>query len=146
MNHESNLLRKYFRPWSGIGIWQPPPCTGFYMSNSHGHDSNCRRGGHDRDALTELLRQDGREIVTAGDGQQALEHLAKNLHPRLIVLDLMMRGMDGREFLRRQSADPPLLTFLRSFCPARVYQQEHNTRLAQPVDVQRLVALVDEYC
>jgi CheY-like chemotaxis protein len=86
-----------------------------------------------RDALTELLRQDGREIVTAGDGQQALEHLAKNLHPRLIVLDLMMPRMDGREFLRRQSADPsianiPTIVLSGARLPAGAQHQTGPTR------------------
>src|SRR5215470_13269866 len=59
-----------------------------------------------RDALTEVLGKEGREIITASDGQQALERLREVPRPRLILLDLMMPRMDGREFLRRQSADP----------------------------------------
>src|SRR5689334_2322531 len=61
-----------------------------------------------RDTLTELLERDGREIVTAGDGKEALELLAKVPRPCLIVLDLMMPGMDGWKFLQRQSADPSI--------------------------------------
>jgi CheY-like chemotaxis protein len=61
-----------------------------------------------RDALIDLLRKDGREIVTAGDGQEAMECLAKGARPRVILLDLMMPRMDGWEFLRRQSADPSI--------------------------------------
>ena len=48
-----------------------------------------------RDALIELLGKDGREIVTAGDGQEAMERLAKVPRPRVILLDLMMPRMDG---------------------------------------------------
>jgi len=99
-----------------------------------------------RDALIELLEKDGREIVTAGDGQEAMERLAKVPRPRLILLDLMMPRMDGWEFLRRQSADPlianiPTIVLSGSKLPAGAKHQ-----LAKPVDVDRLRALVDQYC
>src|SRR5215472_308146 len=61
-----------------------------------------------RDILVELLHKDRRDIVTAGDGQEALERLTRVPRPCLIVLDLMMPRMDGWEFLRRQSADPSI--------------------------------------
>jgi CheY-like chemotaxis protein len=54
-----------------------------------------------RDALTELLGKDGHEIVTASDGEDALERLSRIPRPSLIVLDLIMPRMDGWEFLRR---------------------------------------------
>ena len=61
-----------------------------------------------RDALTEFLEKDGREIVTAGDGEEALERLTEFPRPCVIVLDLMMPRMDGWEFLQRQSGDPSI--------------------------------------
>jgi twitching motility two-component system response regulator PilH len=61
-----------------------------------------------RDALIELLGKDGREIVTADAGQEAMERLTKVPRPHVILLDLMMPRMDGGEFLRRQSADPSI--------------------------------------
>jgi len=96
--------------------------------------------------LIELLEKDGREIVTAGDGQEAMERLAKVPRPRVILLDLMMPRMDGWEFLRRQSADPlianiPTIVLSGSKLPAGAKHQ-----LAKPVDVDRLRALVDQYC
>jgi CheY-like chemotaxis protein len=99
-----------------------------------------------RDALMELLRKDGRAIITAGDGQEALQHLSNIPRPSLILLDLMMPRMDGWEFLRRQSADPaiagiPTIALSGSRLPAGAKHQ-----LAKPVDVERLLALVDQYC
>jgi CheY-like chemotaxis protein len=99
-----------------------------------------------RDALTDLLQKDGREIVTAGDGQEAMECLAKGARPRVILLDLMMPRMDGWEFLRRQSADPriariPTIVLSGSERPAGA-----NHQLTKPVDIQRLLVLVDQYC
>ena len=99
-----------------------------------------------RDALIELLGNDGREIVTAGDGQEAMERLAKVPRPRVILLDLMMPRMDGWEFLRRQSADSsianiPAIVLSGSKLPAGARHQ-----LSKPVDVDRLRALIDQYC
>ena len=99
-----------------------------------------------RDVLIELLGKDGREIVTAGDGQEALECLTKIPRPRVILLDLMMPRMDGWEFLRRQSADPsmasiPTIVLSGSELPAGAKHQ-----LSKPVDLNRLRALVDHYC
>ena len=99
-----------------------------------------------RDALIELLGKDGREIVTMGDGQEAMERLAKVPRPRVILLDLMMPRMDGWELLRRRSADPsiasiPTIVLSGSKLPAGAKHQ-----LSKPVDVDRLRALVDQYC
>jgi CheY-like chemotaxis protein len=98
-----------------------------------------------RDTLTELVSNDGREIVTASDGQEALERLTE-VRPCLILLDLMMPRMNGWEFLQRKSADPliadiPTIVLSGSGRPAGAVHQ-----LAKPVDVERLLALVDQYC
>ena len=99
-----------------------------------------------RDALIELLGKDGREIVTAGDGQEAMERLTRIPRPCVILLDLMMPRMNGWEFLRHQSADPsiakiPTIVLSGSKLPAGAKHQ-----LSKPVDVDRLRALVDQYC
>ncbi len=99
-----------------------------------------------RNALVGLLRKDGRMIITAGDGQEALERLPNVPRPSVILLDLMMPRMDGWEFLRRQSADPtvagiPTIVLSGSNLPARAKHQ-----LTKPIDVERLRALVDQYC
>jgi CheY-like chemotaxis protein len=65
-------------------------------------------GAATRDALMELLGKEGREIVTAGDGEEALERLIEVSRPRVILLDLMMARMDGWEFLPRESSDPSI--------------------------------------
>jgi CheY-like chemotaxis protein len=72
-----------------------------------------------RDMLTELIGQDGREIVTASDGQEALERLTEVPRPCLILLDLMMPRMNGWEFY---SANRPIHRspiFPPSFCRAQ---------------------------
>ena len=62
-----------------------------------------------RDSLLEILEEHGYGAVGAADGREALDKLAKlDSPPCLIVLDLMMPIMDGREFRRRQLEDPAL--------------------------------------
>ncbi len=50
--------------------------------------------------LKPLLERSGYEVVTASDGQQALD-LAPREKPDLIILDVLMPRLDGRETLRR---------------------------------------------
>lgn len=64
-----------------------------------------------RDSLLEVLEDHGYEAIGASDGREALDKLASlDSPPCLIVLDLMMPGMDGREFRRLQLEDPALKT------------------------------------
>jgi CheY-like chemotaxis protein len=60
-----------------------------------------------RDALADLLGNEGYDVACAENGWQALEYLSHDT-PRLIILDLMMPVMDGREFLQRKRGDPRL--------------------------------------
>jgi two-component system alkaline phosphatase synthesis response regulator PhoP len=56
------------------------------------------------------LNRDGYRVVTAYDGIEALR-LARESHPDLIVLDLMLPGMDGLEICRtlRAESDVPII-------------------------------------
>ena len=60
-----------------------------------------------RDTLTELLDNPDYRLVEAEDGPEALK-LAADVHPDLILLDVMMPEMDGFEVCRRLRADPKL--------------------------------------
>lgn len=68
----------------------------------------------DEERLVSLVRayleQEGFQVVTARDGREAL-FVARQAHPDLIVLDLMMPEMDGYEFLRlhRQEENTPII-------------------------------------
>src|ERR671939_300581 len=56
--------------------------------------------------LTVLLEHEGYKVLTAGNGQRALE-LAVTMEPDIVVSDVVMPEMDGLEFCRRleQAAD-----------------------------------------
>ena len=57
-----------------------------------------------------LLGEDGFEVITADNGQTALE-LVDTQHPDLVILDMMMPHMDGLEVCRRirQTMDVPII-------------------------------------
>ncbi len=53
----------------------------------------------------EILRLNGYQAVTEGDGQSALRALHR-VHPAAVILDLLMPGMSGTEFLHELRKDP----------------------------------------
>ncbi len=62
------------------------------------------------DTLAYNLKKQGYDVVTATDGQQAIQ-LARKERPSLLILDLMLPGMDGFEVCRvlRQEMAMPIL-------------------------------------
>lgn len=60
------------------------------------------------------FRNGGCEVVSAGDGAEALKKFEEGFLPDIILLDLIMPNMDGREFLQEikkipRIADVPVL-------------------------------------
>jgi len=71
------------------------------------------------------LNRDGYKVLTAYDGIEALR-LARESHPDLIVLDLMLPGVDGLEVCRtlRNESDVPIIMLT-----ARTTEQDRLTGL-----------------
>ncbi len=61
-----------------------------------------------RENLAEALEGEGYEVAVAGDGARALERLATEPRPGVVLVDLLMPGMDGRELVQRIRGDPRL--------------------------------------
>ncbi len=57
------------------------------------------------DLISYNLQRNGYDIITAGNGNDAIEAAFRDL-PDLVVLDLMLPGIDGTEVARRLKADP----------------------------------------
>lgn len=53
-----------------------------------------------RTSLSAFLGRSGYEVLTASDGEQGLEQIARH-SPHLVILDVLMPRLDGREALRR---------------------------------------------
>jgi len=106
-----------------------------------------------RCCLTRLLEREGHTVATAGDGRQALDYLRSNPPPRLILLDLTMPAMDGREFLIRRQQVPalrevPVVAFSACIdwdaaCPLDLGAAES---LYKPFDLPKLLEVTRRYC
>jgi len=57
-----------------------------------------------RVSLTYALTREGYSVTTATDGPSALER-ARDSHPDVVILDLMLPGLDGMEVCRRLRAE-----------------------------------------
>jgi two-component system phosphate regulon response regulator PhoB len=57
------------------------------------------------DLISYHLSQSGFSVITALDGQSALER-AKKERPGLVILDLMLPGMDGKDVCRALKSNP----------------------------------------
>jgi two-component system cell cycle response regulator len=64
-----------------------------------------------REALSAVLRAEGYEVVEAKDAREALR-LAKSANPDLVLLDMILPDMDGREVLRLIKPPPEREEFL----------------------------------
>jgi CheY-like chemotaxis protein len=104
-----------------------------------------------RQALSDVLEEQGYSVEEARNGREALELLRDHEAPRLILLDLMMPVMDGWEFRHAQLGDPLLARI-----PVVVLSAMTNLRargadlhaaecLAKPVDVAYLLEAVSRY-
>jgi CheY-like chemotaxis protein len=57
-----------------------------------------------RKVATLRLEREGFRVFAAGNGEEGIQ-LAKAERPQVILLDILMPNMDGREVLRRLKAD-----------------------------------------
>ena len=74
------------------------------------------------EVLRRTLRQEGHEVRSAGDGEEALSAAAEFV-PDLVILDLGLPKLDGVEVLRRLRADddvPVLILTARTDLDDRV--------------------------
>ena len=90
-------------------------------------------------------------LMVAMEGQLALE-LATEQQPDLILLDLHLPDISGEEVLRRLRADPrtedtPVVVLsadAASTRPAQLRSMGANDYMTKPLDIARLLAIVDE--
>jgi len=64
-----------------------------------------------RDSLSRSLHYSGYEVITAGDGLEALARLSSS-RPDAVIMDVMMPRLDGLEttrMLRQSGNDVPIL-------------------------------------
>jgi CheY-like chemotaxis protein len=96
-----------------------------------------------RESLSDLLRDEGAELVTAANGREALDELRASAPPDLILLDLMMPVMDGWEFRVAQRADASLagipLIAMSADRSAKATAIAADAYVGKPLDFEALV-------
>ena len=96
------------------------------------------------EVLRRTLRQEGHEVRSAGDGEEALSAAAEFM-PDLVILDLGLPKLDGVEVLRRLRADddvPVLILTARTHLDDRVEGLDAGADdyLVKPFERQELLA------
>ena len=106
-----------------------------------------------RQAMTIFLEGAGYRVVEAKDGEEALRLLRASVSRFcLVLLDLFMPVKNGWEFRAEQVADPAI-----AHVPVVVVSADRNARqkadtlgaldyLVKPIDFDRLLGAVAEYC
>ena len=88
-----------------------------------------------RKLLADVLSARGHELLLAENGQEAVDR-AKEGHPDLILLDLMMPVMDGTAFLQRLRKDPSKVDVPVVVCTGKkLLFDERRRLLAQATEI-----------
>lgn len=99
------------------------------------------------EALQDILSVEGYDIVTAFNGAEGLQRMA-DAKPDLVLLDLMMPVMDGREMLRRMREDASLQGIpVVVMSAGRISDEERRSSarfLAKPFELDVLLDTIAE--
>ena len=101
-----------------------------------------------REALIDILSISGYSAAPAGNGREAMDYLKTAPPPELIILDLQMPVMDGREFRAAQKRDPKLAAVPVVVVTALAGEGDKvdaDETLIKPIDVDRLLRIVSHY-
>jgi len=101
-----------------------------------------------REAMVSILQVMGYSVASAINGKDALDYLRRAATPDLIISDLAMPIMDGRQFRREQVKEPRLAKIPVIVVSALSDQTDidANEIFIKPVEVEILLAAVDRYC
>jgi CheY-like chemotaxis protein len=106
-----------------------------------------------RDAVIDVLSDRGYEAFGAADGVEALAQLRDPSEDWCVVLlDLMLPNMDGREFRSHQLGDPSLAEIPVVIVSAMPNVEEVAAELdvaahiTKPVSLDKLVRTVEQFC
>jgi two-component system alkaline phosphatase synthesis response regulator PhoP len=96
--------------------------------------------------LSAVLEDEGYRVVIANNGRQGLDRLAEG-RPDLVLCDVMMPGLDGRDLARAMSADLkyrsiPLIMMSAAHMPTYKRDFPYTAFLSKPFDMDQLVDTV----
>lgn len=101
-----------------------------------------------RRQITDILEGAGYDVITAADGEAALE-LVREHHPELVVLDIVLPKKNGYQVCRNIKADPELAIKVMMLTAKdqekdRIWGQRQGADgyLSKPVNANELLATV----
>lgn len=103
-----------------------------------------------RNAIVDLLESEGYETNSAINGKNALEKLRTiEKTPCLVLLDMMMPIMNGREFLDEVMRDArlaPIPVLIVSAIADKSNTEGSVGFLKKPIDIDVVLNVVSQYC
>jgi CheY-like chemotaxis protein len=105
-----------------------------------------------REALRDILGDEGYETAAATDGQAALDYLRSHPAPGVVLLDWNMAPMGGRQFMEEAAKDPeisriPVVLLTADAKAAETFKSAAFVEyLRKPVDLEALFGIVGRYC
>jgi CheY-like chemotaxis protein len=103
-----------------------------------------------REFLTEILEFEGFQVAAASNGAEAWQYLHGSRQPCMIVLDMMMPVMDGRQFRKLQLKDEELAKIptvvLSALSSAVTADLAALKAFRKPVDIQALLQVLRANC
>jgi CheY-like chemotaxis protein len=100
------------------------------------------------EVLSAVLEDEGYRVVIANDGKQGLDRLAEG-RPDVVLCDIMMPGLDGREVARAMSANSklrsiPLILMTAANITVNRLDYPHTSFLRKPFDMDELIETVEK--
>ncbi|HKL38920.1 MAG TPA: response regulator [Bacteroidales bacterium] len=103
--------------------------------------------------LERLLEDEGYQVIAIDNAREALDYLKKKNNIQLILLDIMMPGIDGFEFMDKLSEEPSLKEIPVVMVTAKNDQASQKKALsmgavgfmAKPLDLNKLRNLIREH-
>ena len=100
-----------------------------------------------RESLQEYFEDEGLAVRVAANGRDALDVLAEDPLPCLVILDLIMPIMSGNELYQAMQNDPRLVkvpVIISTSDPSRA--PSGVLIMKKPIDLDLLLATVRQYC
>jgi len=99
-----------------------------------------------------LLTRQGFDVRTANTAEEALE-LVQTVHPRLVLADIQLPGMNGLEMTRRIKSDPAtrgtivlaLTAFAMKGDKQRAFEAGCDGYITKPIDTRTFPALIRKH-
>lgn len=102
-----------------------------------------------RSVIVDLLESEGYQTMAATNGKEALDVLSNSPIPCLVLLDMMMPIMNGREFLdiiMKDSMLAPLPVLIVSAIADATNSKGSIGFLKKPIDIDVVLDVVGQYC